>query len=308
MSNQLGKGRRIPSQSAQLTGCFAVVPQEPAHFQERVRPAAEPACPGHSGAFQHLRKEEGQTRGSESQAQCTSHMPPNIRRRSAWPPPKHRPRISPHGISLTTALVVAAMLWGADLSRGQVKSGVFGSLHDVDGHGCKSCHVPHNGSIAVPPGADQSTGELLLWDRALSNVTFGTYDSPSMDRKPIEVGGLPVLRTEPRMYSLLCLSCHDAVTTPAVIMAPSARVGSPADSDGLRNDHPVNVYWNHQTLAGGLPPCSNCHIFHGSGQPALPFYGRYLQCATCHDPHTRVNEKFLRITNRDSSICRFCHG
>ena len=196
----------------------------------------------------------------------------------------------------------------AVIAWAQVKSGVFGSLHDIDGHGCKSCHASHNGSVAVPPGTDQATGELLLWDRALSNVTFGAYDSLTMDRKPVEVGGLPLLRTEPRMYTLLCMSCHDGVTTPAVIMAPSAKVGSPSGSDGLRNDHPVNVYWNHQTLAGWLPPCANCHILHGRGQRALPFYGQYMQCATCHDPHTQVSEKFLRITNRDSSICRYCHG
>jgi predicted CXXCH cytochrome family protein len=209
---------------------------------------------------------------------------------------------------LAAALAVLAVIGIADQSMAQVKSGVFGSLHDVDGHGCKSCHVSHNGSVAVPPGTDQSTGELLLWDRALSNVTFGAYDSPTMNRKPVEVGGLPLLRTESRMYTLLCLSCHDGVTTPAVVMATSAKVGSLSESDGLRNDHPVNVSWNHQTRAGGLPPCSNCHIFHGRGQRALPFYGGTIQCSSCHDPHTRVNEKFLRITNTNSALCIFCHG
>ena len=209
---------------------------------------------------------------------------------------------------ITTALAATTAMWTAGVTWAQVKSGVFGSKHDIEGHGCKSCHAPHNGSVAVPPGADQATGEVFLWDRVFSNLTFGTYGSPSMNRQPQEAGGLPLARTEPRAYTLLCLSCHDGVTTPGVIAPSEAKVGSPSESDGLRNDHPVNVYWSHQTLAGGQPLCSNCHFIHGGGQTAVPFYGRYIQCASCHDPHTRVNEKFLRITNANSAICRFCHG
>ena len=209
---------------------------------------------------------------------------------------------------LTTLLSAIAVMWIAKLSSAQVKSGVLGSPHDIEGHGCKSCHVSHNGSVAVTPRGDQATGEVLLWDRAFSNVTFGTYSSSTMNRQAVEAGGLPLARTESRAHTLLCLSCHDGVTTPGLIAPASAKVGSPGESDGLRNDHPVNVNWNHQTLAGGQPSCSNCHILHGGGQRALPFYGGYVQCASCHDPHSRVNEKFLRITNTNSAICRFCHG
>lgn len=200
------------------------------------------------------------------------------------------------------------MAWAANSSWAQVKSGVAGSLHDIDGRGCKTCHAPHNGSVALAPGTDQSTGQLLLWDRALSTSTFGTYDSPTMNQKAKEVGGLPLAQTESRMYSLLCLSCHDGTTTPTVAMASSAKVGRSPESYGLMNDHPVNVFWKHQFLAGGQAPCANCHFIHGRGQPAVPFYSGYVQCASCHDPHTRTNEKFLRVTNQNSTLCRFCHG
>ena len=206
------------------------------------------------------------------------------------------------------ARAAIVMMWATNPLWPQVKSGVLGSSHDVQGHGCKSCHAPHNGAVALTPGADPTTGEVLLWDRAFSNVTFGVYASPTMNRQALEAGGLPLSRTESRAYTLLCLSCHDGVTTTGVVAPVSAKVGSPTQSDGLRNDHPVNVSWNHQTLAGGLPSCSNCHFLHGGGEPLLPFFGGYVQCASCHDPHTRVNEKFLRITNTNSAICRFCHG
>ena len=204
-------------------------------------------------------------------------------------------------------LALLAMTGATSFLWAQVKSGVIGSRHDVDGYGCKSCHAPHNGSVAIAPGTDQSTGQVLLWDRDFSSLAFETYDSPTMNEKAEEVGGLLLLNTQSRVYTLLCMSCHDGVTTPDMVLSTSDKVGSLTDSYGLTNDHPVNVIWSHQTLAGGQPSCSNCHDFHG--QPsALPFYSGYVQCSSCHDPHSRANENFLRISNTNSALCLFCHG
>ena len=44
------------------------------------------------------------------------------------------------------------------------KTGLAGSTHDIGGNGCKSCHAPHNGSVAN--GGPQSTGLILLWARS----------------------------------------------------------------------------------------------------------------------------------------------
>jgi len=38
----------------------------------------------------------------------------------------------------------------------------------------------------------------------------------------------------------------------------------------------------------------------GTAQP-------YVECASCHDPHTSVNPTFLRIANTGSAVCLACH-
>lgn len=196
------------------------------------------------------------------------------------------------------AVVVASSLMMAAPS----KSGVIGSPHDVGGQGCKSCHAPHNGSQANGLG-DQSTGKTLLWSQKLSNITFGTYDSPSMQNKTTEIGGIPLANTENRMYSLLCMSCHDGVTTPTVIgPTDDHAVGNVANSFGLTNDHPVNM--NHDpSKNAGLATVANVTA------AGLVFFGasNTVQCASCHDPHNNNPAPFLRKSNTASALCLTCH-
>jgi predicted CXXCH cytochrome family protein len=42
----------------------------------------------------------------------------------------------------------------------------------------------------------------------------------------------------------------------------------------------------------------------------LPFYERYLECSTCHEPHNKypAYTKMLRKTLDGSVICLSCHG
>jgi predicted CXXCH cytochrome family protein len=201
----------------------------------------------------------------------------------------------------TLALVMLAMLAFASVAWAQ-KSKVIGSAHDVGGNGCASCHAPHNGSAATG-GTDQSTGKILLWDRAFSSQAFGTYDSPTMNNKASEIGGLPIANTEPRMSSLLCMSCHDGVTTPSVIAATySVAVGNSTNSFGLTNDHPVNMSLD-PTKDTGLAAVT------AVTSAGLKLFGtsNTVQCGTCHDVHNPTNAPFLRVTNTGSQLCTTCH-
>src|SRR5271166_7012403 len=133
------------------------------------------------------------------------------------------------------------------------KTGLAGSTHDIGGNGCKSCHAPHNGSVAN--GGTQGTGLILLWARSFPAAanTFGVYDSATMQNKAVELGGSALTTSsDVRMYSLLCLSCHDGVTSsfsPAMqtknMVGSKASFGSGAyESLGLTNDHPVNMNYD----------------------------------------------------------------
>jgi predicted CXXCH cytochrome family protein len=211
--------------------------------------------------------------------------------------------------SLVWAFAVLSMSVLTLRAQGLPKTGLAGTAHDIAGSGCRGCHAPHNGSTAN--GGTASTGLILLWARSFptSSNTFGVYDSATMNNKAVELGGSSLsTSTDVRMYSLLCLSCHDGVTsTFSPTMNTLNQVGSRAsfgggayESLGLTNDHPININYD-PTKDPGLQAI-------GTVSTSLPLYGsnNTLQCATCHDTHSNVNTKFLRQPN-NTTHCTTCH-
>jgi hypothetical protein len=191
------------------------------------------------------------------------------------------------------------------------KTNLAGGMHDIGANGCKSCHAPHNGALAN--GGPQTSGMILLWSRAFpaSANTFGVYDSATMQNKAVEVGGSALTAsTDNRMYSLLCLSCHDGVTSSfSPAMQQKNAIGYKmgfggtgfTDSLGLSNDHPINMNYD---------PTKNPSLQAVATVAAvLPLYGstNTMQCATCHDPHDdKTNGMFLRQVN-NTTHCTTCH-
>lgn len=211
------------------------------------------------------------------------------------------------------AVAVLAIAVATTLAFAGTKAGLPGSRHDVGGNGCFSCHAPHSGSTATglaDTPANQSTGKILLWDRGVTSVTFGIYTSPTMGNPAAEVGTTTPAATEPRLYSFLCLSCHDGVTTPLVIGPISVSstsglpiaVGNLAQSHGLQNDHPVNMS-HDPAFDAGLNTVANVTAAN------LVLYGatNTVQCGSCHDVHNPTIVPFLRKSNVNSALCLTCH-
>lgn len=199
-------------------------------------------------------------------------------------------------------IAVLAIVVMATFAFAQTKSTVIGTVHDINSGGCKSCHAPHNGSVATG-GTDQNTGKILLWDRGFTNVTFGTYSSPTMNSVAAEVGTTTPAATDPRLYSFLCLSCHDGVTSPTLIGPTNTKaIGNVTKSAGLTNDHPINMA-HDPTLDTGLKTVAQVT---GAG---LFLYGtsNTVQCASCHNVHNNTNSPFLRKANTNSALCTSCH-
>jgi hypothetical protein len=111
-------------------------------------------------------------------------------------------------------------------------AGVGGSPHDLSDAGtggftfttpevCVFCHTPHGGNNDIRPDTfvnvessiyNVGTGApMLLWNRALANLAgsaeYTVYRSSTMNGEGNQV----------RIYSLLCLSCHDGVSSMNVL-------------------------------------------------------------------------------------------
>lgn len=162
---------------------------------------------------------------------------------------------------LTLVCLFALMRHNAQAAAGD--PGVIGTAHDLSvystggksGHFsqytydteqvCVFCHTPHGATEPIGPdtyimnnpsapsgsgsGAYQNeSGSFLLWNRALSNAEdyggYATYSSSTLDADGGRIA-------EVRVYSLLCLSCHDGVGALNVLTnAPHSMADS--DSDG----------------------------------------------------------------------------
>jgi len=193
---------------------------------------------------------------------------------------------------------------------------------------CVFCHTPHGASNF--PGSP-------LWNRQLSNQTYTVYTSSSLDAEDI-MGQLD----QPGGSSKLCLSCHDGTLAIATVNVLGGQQNvdialSGTDADGtmppgqgiqtgftrdlgsdLSNDHPISLTYD-SNLANIdkelFDPVTAAHIgLRAPGfRPLVPLEATgsggapQMQCATCHDPHTRdpdptVNSKFLRLNRFQKSI------
>jgi predicted CXXCH cytochrome family protein len=182
-----------------------------------------------------------------------------------------------------------------------IQAGISGSKHDFSGKGwgtneiCIFCHTPHNAKTVT----GYNTGSAPLWNHMVTSATYTLYSSSTLKQTPLQ----------PRGPSKLCLSCHDgtvAIDSLGNQNGTHFATGTANLGTNLSDDHPISIYWNHQT---GQTTCGNCHSLHPSGYIGLPFYSRYLECATCHEPHNRGPEiKMLRKALVGSAICLHCHG
>lgn len=179
-----------------------------------------------------------------------------------------------------------------------------GSRADIKDWGevCVYCHTPHAGSKNSAP----------LWNKDTTTSVFTMYSSPTIQ---MTIGG------KPTGVSLACLTCHDgSLGLDAIINKPNAKSGEAA-LGGLMNandptnqkfqligtdltdDHPIGVTYDPAVDTMFRAKASVT----GAGLVLYGASANQVECGTCHNPHTRVNEPFLRKTNGNSALCLTCH-
>ncbi|MEK6743510.1 MAG: hypothetical protein AABZ15_07870 [Nitrospirota bacterium] len=212
----------------------------------------------------------------------------------------------------------------------------FGTLIDEI---CVFCHTPHGAST------DAQTG-TLLWNRISSppsGYTYKTYSSGSMTIPAPD----SLNSGKPTGISMMCMSCHDGVTsiavnignnpiTPTLLNAPGP--GNPQVSIDQFSILPMpgaigNIYnggvvgWganigNANPGVGTTIDLSNDHpisfewptgkagLEASPTNAALRLFGASglrIECATCHLVHNPSTEPFLAMSNSQSLMCRACH-
>ncbi len=220
---------------------------------------------------------------------------------------------------------------------------IVGSQHDLTASGgsqfwrtdggteiCVFCHTPHGGNIEDRYG----NRTLPLWNRTdytPANVAdFQMYTSATFTANLAAADG------KPTGYSLMCLSCHDGVSSIGWVKNNSSAGGGsiPMNYDqiqdlpysphknvnigrDLTNDHPISIKYDNDlyTREGGATGALKDPVNDVLVNTPLRLYGSsrsFLECPTCHDPHeygSTVNKApFLRMSNDNSDMCRACHN
>lgn len=198
---------------------------------------------------------------------------------------------------------------------------------------CVWCHTPHAGATG---------GGAPLWNKSITGATFTVYPTTVAGTAPattIYNGSRICLTCHDGT-----LAINQVINAPGSggVNSAGSQVGAwqgtaagniiPTSSaanlgNNISNDHPVSIEFSapsavtdnnpaslrvttyalastttwlaRRTVAN--PAISDILVASGGG-------GRtYIECVTCHDPHTEANATFLRATTTASRICLTCH-
>lgn len=214
--------------------------------------------------------------------------------------------------------LVAIMLAGVASSA---HAAIAGGSHDLSVNGafgntlgsalssCQYCHAPHRANTAVPG--------TPLWNRGnAASTSFTMYTSATLTGQR---------ESRPNPNSMTCLSCHDGATDmgatyssgPGFTQNGAARTMMMTTANGfsataiigndLRADHPVSVQYTPGTSYRAVADAT-------TGTNAVKLYSyngaNYVECASCHDPHTQgasadARHPFLRADK--TVLCSRCH-
>ncbi len=200
------------------------------------------------------------------------------------------------------------------LASGPAWAGLIGSKHDftgtdvpgrislAPGGACSTCHIPHAGQP-----------DSVIWPRPLDEET--NYFNQRSDPNYV------------RGYTILCYDCHDNhAITGAVDDNPSdawfksdrlpqdvafddhMKTTIPRDGDPLDNTKP-GYYENIPSRTAGFPVTGSSASTYISGHyiknnPGIGGInkGDKLPCEDCHDPHSTVNQAFIRASLAGKSL------
>jgi predicted CXXCH cytochrome family protein len=154
---------------------------------------------------------------------------------------------------------------------------------------CQPCHVPHDsdpyGDTAKP-----------LWNHEQTDDTSGYTFYTALDGDTI---------TELNSISKQCLGCHDGVVgvdnfgggSPGGDVMGNGEAGYVGKD--LSKEHPISVVY---PSSGDFEatPTGGVKLYRTGGTD-------YIECASCHDPHSNATSMLRVAQDADSALCTSCH-
>lgn len=190
------------------------------------------------------------------------------------------------------------------LPLGLHSQSLVNSLHNMSASGpgtvrasseqeiCIFCHTPHNSKPDSP-----------LWNRNDPGAFYNLYTSSTNQAATIQPTG----------SSLLCLSCHDGTIALGNVLSRTTDIsftggitqmptGSSNLSTDLSDDHPISFHYSSALATADGQLKDPALVTH-----PVSLENGYVQCTSCHDPHTNIYSDFLVTSNQYSELCFKCH-
>ena len=213
-------------------------------------------------------------------------------------------------VAMATSAMASIVNTKHDLSSTSNGWGGVSTYRGTTTQVCVFCHTPHN-----------SARTKALWNRIglTADTAFKTYTSGIMMENGAADGWFNGSKggINSKSTSLLCMTCHDGVTTmnslsnPPLLVAETNNVvmnaGTPGGTNlgtNLTNDHPINIdYAKAQATVNAARPGS----LTVSLPTTVPLQGGSMECSTCHNVHDNTKVPFLRVSIGGSALCLVCH-
>ena len=232
-------------------------------------------------------------------------------------------------------LILAVACSGAAMAQGfTIANDVLGA-HNVNGHGCASCHAPHSGALGNG-GTDASTGQVILWGRDFISQTYttefgNTFTTPSNNAGFTSRTGANA-STDKLYRTATCLSCHDGSVTVQGMTGHTVETIDGVNNAptylnqgfSLTNSHPVDIpyvpdsatiggttigkHWPGTVTAGkvtwdttnALADNFNNVYGHPAGFQAGTDGQPYIECTSCHEQHSMTRAR-VRIPSTSTT-------
>lgn len=245
--------------------------------------------------------------------------------------------------SLRFSVAALAFLAIGEVAHAQINN----SLHDLasgdpnagdQNQICVYCHTPH---------AANTTVEAPLWNKPAVAANYQTYDSSissTIDGATLGLGSVSVACLSchdgtQAMDTVINQPGSNGYVAAGTSMGTAGNMtgianlisGLAGDSD-LTNDHPIGIQYGGfnpgtgQIDADFVPANSGTinattqwwvdtgAVNNTREKTDMILYARdngglqpFVECASCHDPHTPANGTFLRVSNENSDVCLACH-